>query len=260
MRKFNERFNIEVGTEEAKHRFVHRVYNRVFLHFIGGLPDRLRQEVIGAITNALGVKIDIYTQREFWDQVGEDFFANLQAIEAMHRSLQDSRHRTELEEIIVQLFSESEVDLGARWKNGEFLPSGAPMLDEKLVNDVLGMFTSKKYEGALTPFHKGLDLFLHSTKKPELLLDVITDMFEALEALAKIVTGKDAKLDANQELFIATVKASGAYKPILKAYIAYAHAFRHAAEKGQKKAVPSHQEVESFIYLTGLFLRLAMSS
>jgi hypothetical protein len=48
------------------------------------------------------------------------------------------------------------------------------------------------------------------------------------------------------------------YKPILKAYIAYANEFRHEAEKGQKKAIPPRQEVESFIYLTGLFVRLAM--
>jgi hypothetical protein len=48
------------------------------------------------------------------------------------------------------------------------------------------------------------------------------------------------------------------YNPILKADIAYANEFRHAAEKGQKKAIPPRHEVESFIYLTGLFVRLAM--
>jgi hypothetical protein len=46
------------------------------------------------------------------------------------------------------------------------------------------------------------------------------------------------------------------YNPILKADIAYANEFRHAAEKGQKKAIPPRHEVESFIYLTGLFVRL----
>ncbi|HSL01905.1 MAG TPA: hypothetical protein VK901_00005 [Nitrospiraceae bacterium] len=54
------------------------------------------------------------------------------------------------------------------------------------------------------------------------------------------------------------MNVSEEYNPILKAYIAYANEFRHAAEKGQKKAIPPRHEVESFIYLTGLFVRLAM--
>ena len=82
-------------------------------------------------------------------------------------------------------------------------------------------------------------------------------MYEALEALAKIVTGKDKELSANAELFISTSKLSNEYEPILKAYIAYANEFRHAAEQGKKKTPPSHQEVESFIYLTGTFVRVS---
>ena len=69
-------------------------------------------------------------------------------------------------------------------------------------------------------------------------------------------SGIDPKVDyVFKKLF-----GSEEYKPILKAYIAYANEFRHAAEKGQKKARPSRTEVESFIYLTGLFVRLAMMS
>lgn len=86
-------------------------------------------------------------------------------------------------------------------------------------------------------------------------------MHEALEALSKIVTGKQNKdLSANAELFIKKIKATDPYKKILKEYIDYANKFRHAPGKGKSKPLPSESEVESFIYLTGLFIRLAITS
>lgn len=84
-------------------------------------------------------------------------------------------------------------------------------------------------------------------------------MYEALEALAKIVTGRDKDLSANAEVFISAVKVSEGYKRVLKEYIDYANKMgRHAGEKGQAKPSLSRKEVESFVYLTGLFIRVAV--
>jgi len=55
------------------------------------------------------------------------------------------------------------------------------------------------------------------------------------------------------------VKASDEYKKLLKAYIEYANEFRHAAEEGTPKPALSPAEVESFVYMTGVFIRLAFS-
>lgn len=95
-------------------------------------------------------------------------------------------------------------------------------------------------------------------KRPELLSDVITDAYEALEALAKIVTGRESKdLSGNAELFIKKLGVSENYKKMLKEYISLANEFRHAAQEGKEKPKLTIPEVESFIYLTGLFIRLA---
>jgi hypothetical protein len=84
-------------------------------------------------------------------------------------------------------------------------------------------------------------------------------MYEALEALAKIVTGRpDKDLSANRELFIKKVKASDEYKQLLKDYIDYANKFRHAVKEGESRPKLTEKEAESFIYLTGLFIRLAI--
>ncbi len=111
----------------------------------------------------------------------------------------------------------------------------------------------------LRPFKKGLEDLIHSIKTPTRLQDVVTDMYEALEALAKIVTGRgDKDLSANMELFIKAVQVSDIYKPILKEYIAYANKIRHAGKDGQPKPDLTRKEVESFVYLTGVFIRLAV--
>ena len=83
-------------------------------------------------------------------------------------------------------------------------------------------------------------------------------MYEALEALAKIVTGRGRDLSGNAELFIKKLRASQGYKKILKDYISYANEFRHAQQEEKKKPARSISEVESFVYLTGLFIRLAI--
>ena len=93
----------------------------------------------------------------------------------------------------------------------------------------------------------------------KLLFDVVTDLYESLEALAKLVTGRpDKDLSGNRELFLRKVNASDAYKSLLKDYIDYANHFRHAESPAKPKPTVSEREAESFVYLTGVFIRLAI--
>ena len=116
-----------------------------------------------------------------------------------------------------------------------------------------------KYKTVYDPFVKGLSHYLEAQNRPDRLADVVTDMYEAVEALAKIVTGRSSKdLSGNAEKFISNVKASQHHKTLLKDYIACANEFRHAEDEGRPRPPLSEPEVESFIYLTGLFIRLAI--
>jgi len=76
--------------------------------------------------------------------------------------------------------------------------------------------------------------------------------------LAKIVTGKDKELSGNAELFISKLKLNEYYKALLKNHIDYACEYRHAARLGKGKKPLKYAEVEAFIYLTGLYMRLAI--
>ena len=258
-KKFHERFELDLGVDEAKRRFVNRVLNFLIhdTHIVAcqlyGLNgwDSLERHICSKLgeqwrgSNCLALVVN------------NDFEKSLQAIEALyaHPNFVDLAN-----DGITSILQDTEIDIGIRWEKGRFLPSGAPVLDEKLVNDVLGILSSSQHKGVSDPFKKGLDHFLHSTKKPALLADVLTDMHEALEALAKIICSNDRDLSANREKFLSGLKLADSYKRMLKEYIEYANDFaRHAGPEGKQKPLPSRKEVEGFMYLTGLFIRLALS-
>ena len=254
--KFNQRFDIEIGLDETKKQFVNRAYNKVFHKYFYSISDNEQYRIHHEIVSALGDKY-LYN-KNLAEQIGDDFYQNLQALETFYQ-VSDNYDRSNVDQLIKLILRESEVDLGVRWDNGRFIKSGAALLDEKLVNDILHWLREKKYSSVIKPFEKGLDHLLHSEKRPELLSDVITDMYEALEALSKIIAERPNKdLSANRDLFISKVNASKEYKKILTEYIIYANEFRHAQEEGMSKPTISQHEVESFVYLTGLFIRLAI--
>lgn len=256
---FHKRFNIEVDVEEARQRFLNRIANSISPYLINawkhGKIDIVKLR--WAVANALGKK---YDPHYIWtDYVEDDFYSCLKALETVRQALPKTL-KQEFDEILQQyVISQSEIDLGISWRDGTFRPSGAKLLDEALVNEPLQWLSDPKYHNVLVPFEKGLRDFLEANKYPERLADTVTDMYEALEAMAKVVTSRPRRdLSSNAELFVSKLELSAYYKKMLKDYISYASEFRHAVEEGKQRVLPQPQEVEAFIYTTGLFIRLAI--
>ena len=161
----------------------------------------------------------------------------------------------QVSETIRSIVRTSEVDLGIGWQPPVFVRTGAPLLDEHLVNEPRRWLAEPKYKSVRQPFEKGLSHYLEAQDRPDRLADVITDMYEAVEALAKTVTGRTGKdLSGNAEQFISEVGASRHFKTLLRNYIAYGNEFRHAEREGRPRPPLSDPEVEAFIYMTGLFI------
>lgn len=253
--RFHERFELPIDLAQTKVRFLNRVSDLIFLDLFYKITEKERIGIMKAVAYEFGMA---YTPSyKFRDYIGKDFYKCLQALEAFYKTTLTSR--AVLDSTISRIVADSELDLGIRWGNGQFIRTGAKLLDEKLVNDSLRWLSHKNYQSVLEPYSKGLEHFLQSEKRPQLLSDVITDMYESLEALAKIITGRETKdLSANAQLFLKKVGASDAYKSILKEYISYANLFRHGMAENTKKPSLTHPEVESFIYLTGVFIRLVI--
>jgi hypothetical protein len=253
--KFHERFDIDVGGGEARRRFVNRVHNDIFDGVIDRMPDNPKFYLTRFVASSIGERHEPYARLVGY--VREDFFRCLEVLEACVSGA--SNWRREISAAIYATLGASEVDLGIEWTGTIFRKTGAPALDAPLVNEPLGLLADDKYATVLMPFQKGLQHLLQSNKHPEVLADVVTDMYEALEALAKVVTGRaDKDLSANAELFLSKTGASVEFKNLLKAYIGFANEFRHARRPGEPREVPSFKEAESFVYLTGLFIRVAL--
>jgi hypothetical protein len=261
---FHERFEISIPVEEAKRRFIKRANNMIFDFFHSDIQNRpylydLPRDIEHILNRLISYRLgeNYLDMSEITEYIKDDFFKCLQALEAFYQPL-NNKAQEDLNSMIEMILADSEVDLGIRWEAGRFVPAGARLLDDKLVNDPLRWLRDEKYKAVLIPYEKGLNHFLQTDKQPQLLADVITDMYEALEALSKIITGRETKdLSANGELLLTKVKASNQYKSILKGYIAYANKYRHAVADPQSRPALSKREVESFIYLTGIFIRLA---
>jgi hypothetical protein len=264
-RSFEARFDIEVPLDEAKSLFVNRVHNHID-HLYWQLEEDERPHLLFEVLHALGKRMPRSQVTHLAEEIGNDFARTLKAIEAMYWSAAGASGfdlwKDWVESFVRSALAAAETDLGIGWRDGEFIGRGAAVLDEALVDGPLHWLRREGFKAVLDPFEKGLKILLevHLKDEPQRLFDVVTDMYEALEAMAKIVTGRsELDLSANRELFVQKVAASEEYKRLLKEYVDYAHRFRHAPSDKRPRPQLSYPEAESFVYLTGLFLRLAMS-
>jgi hypothetical protein len=257
---FHERFNILIPADDLQQKFINRVNILIMDDLVASITlSNSYQRIEKNIAIKLGQEIkDATSLEEYYE---DDYYKCVQTLEELYISLIKQRRKKIAQAIaktIKDILNKSEFDLGIEWKNGQFILKGAEILDKELINKSLDWLDKNKYRGVYNPFSLGLKHFLESEKNPDLLNNVIRDMYEALEALAKIITNRNKDLSANKDLFISKVKASNEYKAILKAYINYANNYRHAESLNKERAELKPNEVESFIYLTGLFIRFCI--
>ncbi len=279
---FYKRFNIDLPFQEAQARFVNRIANELH-HFIEGVyyssgvrgfrhGEKPLEGIMEVLMTGQGrrwrpLSSDTYLSPDsfmkIWDDdlVKGDFHRCLEALENLHITLAAATPSacTNLSQLITDILSIGELDLGVSWKKGIFIPKGARLLDQTLVNDPLDWLEDPKYVNVLKPFREGLSALHEGEKKPERLKDAVKNMYEVMEALSRIQTGRSGDLAANREAFISALRLPDSYKRILKEYIDYGCNFRHAVKLGQTRNPPSLRETEAFVYLTGLLIRLSIS-
>ena len=256
---FHLRFDIQVDMEQAQQHFINRIENQLSVDFPTVANGTTSGDwVLRQVASALGA-IHI-SAAPFKYYVKRDFLQCLHALEAMYQAIAASYESAKLNMLVETVISQSEVDLGISWENGTFRRSGAKLLDEELVNEPLQWLSDPNYKSVLTPLKKGVTDFLETNKYPGKLVDTIRDMYEALEKMARIVNGNNKNLKANAEQFVSKLGLSTHYSKMLKDYTEFANEFRHAVEEGKERTPPAPQEVEAFVYTTGIFIRLAIES
>lgn len=255
---FYKRFNINVPIELARSKFVNRVSNLVVKGFFPELYWLYVRNINEEIATALGERIipdgslEYYTENEFWK--------TLRALEAVYSSSRITEtNKYKFSKLMDSIIGLSEIDLGIEWTEGIFMPSGVKILDNSLINDNLKWLSDKKYKNVFDNFRDGLIHFEEANHNPQRLSDAVNDIYKAVESIAQAVTGKDWDLSKNRELFVKTLKLNENYSRMLHEYIEYANRLcRHGSEPNDLKLLSSVSETEAFIYLSGLFIRLAI--
>ncbi len=282
MSDFHERFDIPVDIEAERRKFINRVSNEIFDALPGGeifYKGHIKTEEVEAyhtrvrrIVSFLGKQyqpsstIPIKTKLTSYIDI-EDFLEILKTVEAIYATEYvweddpwDSNPQEVIDEKVNSILAQSELDIGIRWQGGKFWPKGAELLDEQLVNDPLKWLRQNRHSTVIDPFEKALRHFLEAESRPEVRSDVITDAYEALEALAKIILDNDRDLLQNREKFVSKIKGKEFHKKILKEYVDYGCKYRHGANPKSPRPQPTIAEAEFFLYFTGTFIRLAMEN
>ena len=132
-RPFHERFDIDVGADEARQRFLNRASNSVFDHvshslttFKKNYPTDFYYTVKRHVANALGQRYD--SSKRFEHYIHNDFRRCLQALEALYAMLEGRPIQARVSERIDGVIRDSEVDLGISWQPPMFVRTGAPGL------------------------------------------------------------------------------------------------------------------------------------
>ena len=159
---FHERFEVPVQIDEAKQRFVNRIHNRIFRHFLLNESEGRPYVILEAIANELGL---LYGSGSAVNNyVQNDYHRTLQAIEGMRKALVSDK-QARFDPIVVQTLKESELDLGITYEQGLFIKTGAKLLDENLINKPLRWLSSSVYEAVRQPFAKGLTRLLEAQNR-----------------------------------------------------------------------------------------------
>ena len=258
LHNFSHRLDRKTKLDEAKRRFVARVSEEIFQDpFSASLPTFKR-----VFATLLG-KQYISAMSSLEEYIEPGFEGTLQGLEAFY-SAYSLRFPTDVEGLealnaqIDSLLAESEVDLGVRWHQGQCMLFETTFLDDSVMDDVILWLQEKKYQNVLEPYRRGIVQFLHAEKSPSALAQVVLDMYAAMDACVANMTYAD--LSTNQELFINSVPVSAQGQDMLRAYLKYAHTCRQAVQSEKTQLALSLPEVEALIYLTGVFIRLAMTT
>jgi len=257
------RFNIDIDINEAQRFFINRAITQLE-HILPDM-DKVRsmhpadRQYLRSAAYAVGQVYD--SNCSLKSIVSNDFMNIIRILESVYQFAVESHDQdkaSDIQTLVNRLVEDSDIDLGIVCRDGEFRYSGAVLLDEELVDKNLQWLAGREYDAVREPFAKGLRHLLESNKNTALLSDVITDVYESLEAMARIVVGNDRELSGNRDVFINALDLNENYKKMFVEYIDYGCQYRHAARKGTTKQLPKQNEVEAFVYMTGLFLRLAI--
>lgn len=273
MKNFKDRFNLPDSIKEAEDRFINRThaflikffddYQSQLTRVVNALyKGNIYKETEEIVAYRLGKKVGTHIFNDYLTQNIHNCLETLEILNPLFKTKIPANYYKYFIDFINQSV-ESEPKLNLRWVNNCFLPGGAKELDNKLVDDLLVWLSEFKYDNIRKPFASSLSYLLRGKTDYNDLISSIHDAYKAVETLSQFVLKNQKKLADNREKFISELNLSKEYaefmRRILKEYISLGDKYRHGNVNSTDLHKLSYAEVESFVYLTGVFIRLATS-
>jgi hypothetical protein len=272
MKDFKDRFNLPDSLKEAEDRFINRTHSFLIKFFhnyqiqssrVVGVVNRrnIYKDTEENVAYRLGKKVGT---RVFDDYLKQNIYNCMEILEILNplfKSKISANYYKYFIDFIIQSV-ELEPKLNLRWVNDCFLPGGAKELDKNLVDDVLDWLSEPKYHNIRNHYASGLSYLLRGKTDVNDLISSIHDAYKTVETLSQFVLKNQKKLADNREKFISELKLSRDYsdfmRSTLKEYIALGDKYRHGNVNSNDERKLKYDEVESFVYFTGVIIRLAI--
>lgn len=265
MKRFNDAFGIHDDLPSEQRRFVERINQTAFLRVKEIRYNPSATEIFGRVGYVLGINADdMLREANSMNFSSEKFVPHL-------RTLTNNDFRQTLKVICVvydvlrghpghfgvfcasvqAALQHATVDLGIRWTDGMFYPSGAPELDTALVEEPLVWLTD--YPNERADYTKALAAY--SGKRLD---DVVINCYVAVEGIARAILSNTRTLENNREDLMKQLSLSQPWKALLSNFINYANEFGRHASQNRHDLNPV--EVEGFLYMTGVVIRMCVLS
>ena len=261
-KRFNEIVGLGDSVEDERKRFVDRV-NQIIFHEIDTVKHKQfnYRGLFKLVCFELGVNAQDFRERILGESIYEEY------VPAELRTLTQSDFNKTLLVLCILYFhvimkdwlsirvknilARCSCDIGIKWKDGFFYPSGAEELDISLIEETLTWLTD--YPDEKKDYQRALEGYSENQASP----DLITNCYSAVEGIARNVLGNKKTLDNNKDELLKKMDLSDGWNSILATYVNYAHNYRHASPERHKI---KEQEAEAYLYMTGLIIRLIIES
>lgn len=256
LKEFDTLFGVKATIYEEKRKFVNRVENTVFDPFVIDNEYDKQKEIFESICYQLGENVkEVYSLFSHYRTKNrvppltvfsqKDFVKTQRVLVALHKALNTGFAQLVLSLQIIKALELSTLDLGVKWLDGTFYPSGDQLLDKELIEVAAGLL--KPFPNEQLDLKNALEN--HYAKK---LAGVVENCYKLMEGISRQLLGNDKTLDHNRDKLLELLNFSPHWNHILFRHVKYAHEYRHASEERHNL---NPAEVEAFLYLTCLMIR-----
>lgn len=259
VKEFDKTFGLLTSIDEEKNRFINRIENSIFNSIKTDYGFTSYSSLFRDVCYLLGEDAtDIIRQNSFVNTTipnfttlsKKDFVQTMRVIVALYKSVSDKPNTQRfITSYVVDALERANLNLGVKWVDGVFYPTGDKFLDEELIDTSLSLLDKYPNE------KKDLKIALDSYNSKNL-YGVVENCYIAIEGIGRQLLNNKKTLDNNKEDLLRLLQFSSYWDKIFLNYLKYAHEYRRHAGENRHDLKP--EEVEGFLYLTCLIIRATL--